>query len=94
MTLGPGSPPDPNIYYRTFLFQIFCVAAVDEAEQDHLPQEGDRPADWVGNIQALGRMELLQPEEGHDPTNADAADTEHRDQHGRQGHTHAPQAAR
>ena len=58
-----------------------------------MEQEGDSPGDGVRDVQTLGRVELRQLENGHDPADADAADADHREDHGNEGFSQAPQGA-
>ena len=53
----------------------------------HLEQEGNRPGNRIGDIQALGCMELGDL----DPADADTADTQNGDHHGDEGFAQTPE---
>ena len=67
------------------------MPAINDPECQHLEQEGDSPGDGVRDVQTLGRMELRNLENGHDPANADTTDADHRQDHGNEGLSQAPQ---
>ena len=48
---------------------------IDFQEDHQLEQEGDGPGDGVGDVQALGRVESGDLENGEDPYKADTAYT-------------------
>ena len=67
------------------------MTAVDTAEGYQLSTEGDGPGDGIGEEQTLGCMKGGNLENGGDPQNPQAADTQNGNDHGFHGSTHAPQ---
>ena len=74
-------------------FLCFFQFSEYQEEGSHLEQEGNGPGDRIGNIQTLRGMELRNLENGVDPADADAADTEHGQHHGNEGFAKAAQCA-
>ena len=84
-----------SYYGRAFLLLLnwTSVLPVYLKERKHLNQERNRPGEDIGNIQTLGCVELLHLENRHDPADTDTADTQHGDDHGRNGCAHTPERA-
>ena len=62
-----------------------------DQEENNVYRAGHDPGDGIGNIQIFrGAVHL---EDGEDPDKADTAHAQHRDDHGHQGGSHAPQGA-
>ena len=70
-----------------FLFPVY------QEEGEHLAQEGNEPGDGVGYVQTLRCMELRDLENGVDPANADAADTQDGNDHRNEGFSKTPKGA-
>lgn len=75
------------------LFRCAGLPSVHDEEGNQLGDEGNDPGDGIGKIQALGRVEFGNLENGINPDNAQSADTEDGDQHGDEGRADAPKRA-